>query len=50
MIVTSDYSKGDNANHTAAITGTLAMVAAQQAAMCAIIAASAASSAAAGSN
>ena len=42
MIVTSDYSKDSNSK-VAAITGTLAMVAAQQAAMCAVIAASAAS-------
>lgn len=46
MIVTSDYAKSENAE-IAAITGTLAMVAAQQAAMCAVLAASAAASSAA---
>ena len=49
MIVSADYAKNDNAE-IAAMTGTLAAVAAQQAAMCAVIAASAASSAAAASN
>ena len=49
MIVSSDYAKNDNAE-VAAMTGTLAAVAAQQAAMCAVIAASAASSAAASGN
>ena len=49
MIVASDYTKSDNAE-IAAITGTLAMVAAQQAAMCAVIAASAAASAASAGN
>ena len=49
MIVASDYAKSENAE-IAAITGTLAMVAAQQAAMCAVIAASAAASSAAAGN
>ena len=49
MIVSCDYVKND-ANDIAAMTGTLAAVAAQQAAMCAVIAASAASSAAASAN
>ena len=41
MLVAGDYSKEGNTG-TAAITGTLAMVAAQQAAMCAVMASSAA--------
>jgi len=45
MLVASDYSKEGN-TETAAITGTLAMVAAQQAAMCAVIASSAAAASA----
>jgi len=48
MIVSSDYSK-DNDVSTAAITGTMAMLAAQQAAMCAMMASCAAASAAASS-
>lgn len=40
MLVSNDYAKKSNTN-TAAITGTLAMIAAQQAAMCAVIAATA---------
>jgi len=49
MIVSADYTKNDN-TEIAAMTGTLAAVAAQQAAMCAVIAASAASSAASAGN
>lgn len=49
MIVSADYTKNDN-SEIAAMTGTLAAVAAQQAAMCAVIAASAAASSAAASN
>ncbi|MBE5947694.1 MAG: DUF4003 family protein [Lachnospiraceae bacterium] len=45
MLVAGDYSKESNTG-TAAITGTLAMIAAQQAAMCAVIASSAAASSA----
>lgn len=48
MLVINSYS--ESAGETAAVTGTLAMVAAQQVAMCAIIAASAASTAAATNN
>lgn len=48
MIVSADYTKNDN-TEIAAMTGTLAAVAAQQAAMCAVIAASAAASSAAAS-
>ncbi len=48
MIVSSDYAKNDN-TEIAAMTGTLAAVATQQAAMCAVIAASAAASSAAAS-
>ena len=44
MLVAGDYSKDNNAG-TAAITGTLAMIAAQQAAMCAVIASTAAANA-----
>lgn len=46
MIVNCEYSKSEDAN-VAAMTSTLAMIAAQQAAMCAVLCASAASSAAA---
>ena len=46
MIVSCDYVKNDNAD-VAAMTGTLAAVAAQQAAMCAVIASSVAASSAA---
>lgn len=46
MIVSYDYTKNDK-TEIAAMTGTLAAVAAQQAAMCAVIAASAAASSAA---
>lgn len=49
MIVYADYAKNDN-TEIAAMTGTLAAVAAQQAAMCAVIAASAAASSAAAGN
>lgn len=49
MLVAADYSDSINAS-TAAVTATLAMIAAQQAAMCAIIASSSASSAAAASS
>ena len=45
MIVSCDYIKNDTAD-IAAMTGAMAVVAAQQAAMCAVIAASAASTAA----
>lgn len=47
MIVSSDYTKdaGDYAMNTAAIGGTISMIAAQQAAMCAAIAASGAAAA-----
>ena len=45
MLVACDYSKDSNMS-TAAMTGTLAMVAAQQAAMCAVIASTAAMTAA----
>ena len=45
MLVAGEYSKESNTD-TAAITGTLAMIAAQQAAMCAVIASSAAASSA----
>ncbi len=48
MIVSCDYVKNDNAD-VAAMTGTLAAVAAQQAAMCACIAAATAASSAAAS-
>lgn len=43
MLVSNIYAQDNNSN-TAAITGTIAMVAAQEAAMCAVIAASAAAS------
>ena len=46
MLISSEYSKNSNAG-VASVTGTLAMVAAQQAAMCAVIAASCSSTAAA---
>lgn len=49
MLVSSEYSRSEDAN-IAAITGTLAMIAAQQAAMCAVICASAAASSAAAGN
>ena len=49
MIVSCDYTKNDN-TEIAAMTGTLAAIAAQQATMCAVIAASAASSAASAGN
>ena len=49
MIVSSEYAKSEDTN-IAAILGTLAMIAAQQAAMCAVICASAAASSAAASN
>ena len=49
MIVSCDYVKNDNKD-VAAMTGTLAAVAAQQAAMCAVIAASTAASAANAAN
>ncbi len=49
MLVSCDYVKS-NTTDIAAMTGTLAAVAAQQAAMCALITASAASSAASASN
>lgn len=47
MIVTSDYLKGDQTMSTAAIHGTISLIAAQQAAMCAAIAASSAAAASA---
>ena len=49
MIVSSEYSKSEDTN-VAAMVGTLAMIAAQQAAMCAVICASAAASSAAAAN
>jgi len=49
MILSSEYSKSEDAN-IAAIVGTLAMIAAQQAAMCAVICASTAASSAAATN
>lgn len=49
LLVSCDYSVNGNTS-TAAMTGTLAMVAAQQAAMCAVIAATAASTAANSAN
>lgn len=50
MIVTSDYLKNDRTMSTAAIHGTISLIAAQQAAMCAAIAASTAATNAANSN
>lgn len=51
MIVTSDYLKNDRTMSTAAIHGTISLIAAQQAAMCAAIAASsAAASSSSGGN
>ncbi|MGN0400381.1 MAG: DUF4003 family protein [Blautia sp.] len=50
MIVTSDYTSQSDNMHTAAIGGTISMIAAQQAAMCAAIAASSAAAASAGSS
>lgn len=53
MLVTSDYVGQSDTMHTAAVGGTLSLIAAQQAAMCAAIAASsaaAASSASSGGN
>lgn len=49
MIVSSDYSKNEDTN-IAAMTSTLAMIAAQQAALCATICASSAAASAAASN
>lgn len=50
MIVTSDYIGRSDAMHTAAIGGTISLIAAQQAAMCAAIAASGAAAASSGGN
>ncbi|MGN0324073.1 MAG: DUF4003 family protein [Oliverpabstia sp.] len=50
MIVASDYTGQSDAMHTAAIGGTISLIAAQQAAMCAAIAASSAAAASAGSS
>ena len=52
MLVTSDYlgAGGSAVMHTAAIGGTVSLIAAQQAAMCAAIAASSAAAAASSSS
>ena len=50
MLVTSDYIGRSDAMNTAAIGGTISLIAAQQAAMCAAIAAASAAAASSGSS